>query len=64
MVRAVLLLVVAALLLGNCAGTSLSDQHRQYTISRAATCAMCGASVSPGYFDYSAQRATGPQEGW
>jgi hypothetical protein len=64
MVRAVLLLMVAALLLGNCAGTSLSDQRRQDTISRAATCAMCGASVSPAYFDYSAQRSTGPQQGW
>ena len=64
MVRAVLLLAAAALLLGNCAGASLSDQRRSDTISRSATCAMCGASVSAGYFDYSAQKATGPQQGW
>lgn len=64
MVRAVLLLVVAALLLGNCAGASLSDQRRSDTISRAATCAMCGASVSAGYLDYTTERSMGPGQGW
>ncbi len=64
MIRAILLAVVAVLLLGSCAEMSSSDQRRRDTINQAATCAMCGASVSAGYFDYSAQRATGPQQGW
>jgi hypothetical protein len=63
MVRMVLLLVAAVLLLGSCAG-SVSESRRSDPISQASMCAMCGGSVSPGYFDYSAQRTTGPGQGW
>jgi nitrous oxide reductase accessory protein NosL len=64
MVKTVLLWVAAALLLAGCADSSLSDQRRRDTINQAATCAMCGASVSPGYFDYSTQRSMGPGQWW
>jgi hypothetical protein len=58
-----LLLVAAAWLLGGCAGTGGSER-RSDAVSQASMCAMCGASVSPGYFDYSAQRSMGPGQWW
>jgi hypothetical protein len=60
MTRSVVLLVLAALWLGACAETNRSNA----VVQRAATCAMCGASVSPGYLYYSTERAAGPSEGW
>jgi hypothetical protein len=64
MVRTVLLLAAAVLLLGSCAEESLSDQRRRDLTSQAATCAMCGASVSGGYFEQSLDKTLGPGQGW
>ncbi len=47
------LILLAALLCWACAETDS-------VTGRAATCAMCGASVSGDYFLYSADRAYGP----
>lgn len=60
MTRTFVLLVLAALWLGACAETNSSSD----VVKRAALCAMCGASVSPGYLYYSTERSTGPSEGW
>ena len=54
MKKSVGLLLLAALLTWACAETNSS------VTGRAATCAMCGASVEPDYFAYSADRAMGP----
>ncbi len=55
MKRAMGLICLAALLLvWACAETSSS------VTGRAATCAMCGASVTPDYFYYSTTRDMGP----
>ena len=49
------LMVLAALMLWGCAETNSSG-----TMSRAATCAMCGASVSGDYFYDTTNRSMGP----
>ena len=64
MLKMVLWLTAALLLLGGCAGPSLSDQRRSDTISQAATCAMCGASVSADYFTHTTDKTIGPGQGW
>jgi len=56
MKRTVGLLLMAALMLWGCAETN----GRSEVVHRAATCAMCGATVTGDYFYYSADRATGP----
>lgn len=48
------LLLLAALLTWACAETNSS------VTGRAATCAMCGASVGPDYFLYTTDRSMGP----
>jgi nitrous oxide reductase accessory protein NosL len=63
MVRTVILLMAAVLLLAGCA-ESLSDQRRGDPISQAASCAMCGASISGGYFESTTDRTLGPGQGW
>ena len=55
MKKSVGLLLLAALLTWACAETSSNS-----VTGRAATCAMCGASVEGDYFAYSADRAMGP----
>ncbi len=64
MMKTVILLAAAVWLLGGCAGMSAGESRRNDTISRASTCAMCGASVSPGYLYYSTDRSLGPGHGW
>jgi hypothetical protein len=54
MKKSVGLLLLTALLTWACAETNSS------VTGRAATCAMCGASVEGDYFAYSADRAMGP----
>ncbi|MCX5889458.1 MAG: hypothetical protein NTY36_08395 [Deltaproteobacteria bacterium] len=54
MKKSVGLLLLAALLTWACAETNSS------VAGRAATCAMCGASVGPDYFAYTADRSMGP----
>ena len=49
------LMLLVALGLWGCAETTSSG-----AVNRAATCAMCGASVSPDYFYYSTDRSMGP----
>ena len=56
MKKSVGLLLLAALLTWACAETN----SRGDVVGRAATCAMCGASVEADYFAYSADRAFGP----
>ena len=59
MKRAVgLLLLLAVLMSWGCSETNSQSD----VVGRAATCAMCGASVSGDYFYYTADRATGPTE--
>ncbi|MCL4504002.1 MAG: hypothetical protein M1438_19425 [Deltaproteobacteria bacterium] len=53
--RVVGLILLMALGLWGCAETNSSG-----VVDRAALCAMCGASVSPDYFYYSADRSMGP----
>ena len=55
MKKSVGLLLLAALLTWACAETNSNS-----VTGRAATCAMCGASVEGDYFAYSADRAMGP----
>ncbi len=66
--RAVVLLVMAALLLGGCNGLATNDQPRFGSGSKVsewgATCATCGASVRGDYFINSADKAVGPGQGW
>ena len=56
MKRTVGLLIMAALMLWGCAETN----GRSEVVQRAATCAMCGATVSGDYFYSSTERAMGP----
>ena len=55
---AVGLMLLAVLMVWGCETTN----SRNSVTGRAATCAMCGASVSGDYFLYSADRAFGPDE--
>jgi hypothetical protein len=56
-----ILLVLAALLLGSCADPNSSRYRgRNSMIDRANTCATCGATVQDYYFSDSAFRAVGP----
>jgi hypothetical protein len=55
---------LAALVLAGCGGLSAGEQRRSDTISRAATCAMCGASVSADYLLSTTDRSIGPGQGW
>jgi hypothetical protein len=63
MVRTVILSMAAVLLLVGCA-EFLSDQGRRDPISEAASCAMCGASVSGGYFESTTDKTWGPGQQW
>jgi hypothetical protein len=57
MKRAVgLLLLLAVLISWGCSETNSQSD----VVGRAATCAMCGASVSGDYFYYATDRASGP----
>ena len=64
MVRTLLCLVAAVWLLGSCAEMPLSNQRRSDTINQAATCAMCGASVTGDYFERTTDKTIGPGQGW
>jgi nitrous oxide reductase accessory protein NosL len=63
MLRTLVLSVVVLCLLAGCA-ESLNGQGRRNPISDAATCAMCGASVSPSYFERSSDKPMGPGQSW
>ncbi|MGP8049026.1 MAG: hypothetical protein ACLPYB_00315 [Desulfobaccales bacterium] len=52
-----LLLLLALLMSWGC-----SETNSQSEVGRAATCAMCGASVTGDYFYYTTDRSTGPTE--
>jgi hypothetical protein len=56
MKKSVGLLLLAALLVWACETTNSGSS----VTGRAATCAMCGASVNPDYFAYTADRTMGP----
>jgi hypothetical protein len=56
MKRALVLILLAGLLTWSCADTN----SRGGITGRAASCAMCGASVEGDYFAYTADRAFGP----
>jgi hypothetical protein len=58
------LLVMAILVLAGCAGMGAGETGRNDTISRAALCAMCGASVSGDYFLNTTDKSIGPGQGW
>ncbi len=58
--KSIVLFALVAALLGACAETTSSGS----AVKKAATCAMCGASVTPGYLYYSTERSAGPSEGW
>jgi hypothetical protein len=60
MTKALILLVLAALLLTACADPNGSSRGRDSVIGLANSCAVCGASVSDDYFAGSAYRALGP----
>ncbi|MGA9755059.1 MAG: hypothetical protein WBV23_07935 [Desulfobaccales bacterium] len=61
MKMALILLMLAALIVGACADTSSSQyRSRNSVIDLANTCATCGASVRDDYFAGSAYRAVGP----
>lgn len=55
-----ILLLLAALLVGACAETDNRYRGRDSMINLANTCATCGATVSEGYFFNSNWSATGP----
>lgn len=55
-----ILLVLAALLLGACADTDTRYRGRDSMINLAASCATCGASIQDEYFAESAFKAMGP----
>ncbi len=55
MKKSVGLLLLVALLTWACA-----DTNTRSVTGRAATCAMCGASVGPDYFMYTTDRSMGP----
>ena len=59
--RGLMLLMLAALLLGACADPNASRYRgRDSMIDLANNCAVCGATVQDGYFAGSAYRAIGP----
>jgi hypothetical protein len=59
--KGLMLLVLAALLLGSCAEPNATRyQSSDPMVDLASTCAMCGASVSGNYFAGSNFRAIGP----
>ncbi len=61
MKMALILLVLAALIVGACADTSSSQyRSRNSVIDLANTCATCGATVQDDYFAGSAYKAVGP----
>ncbi len=60
MKKSVGLLLLTALLTWACAETNTSSS----VTGRAATCAMCGASVSGDYFMRTTDKAIGPGQGW
>lgn len=67
MKKRLMLLVLAAILLGGCNGMANGPGRpggRSAVINRAATCAVCGASVPGSYFVDSVDRALGPGQGW
>lgn len=53
-----LLLLLALLMSWGCSETNSQSE----VTSRAATCAMCGASVTGDYFYYTTDRASGPTQ--
>ena len=53
-----LLLLFAVLMSWGCSETNSQSD----VVGRAATCAMCGASVTGDYFYYTTDRSTGPTE--
>ena len=56
-----ILLALAALVVGACADTSSSQyRSRNSIINQANTCATCGATVQDDYFAGSAFKAVGP----
>jgi hypothetical protein len=55
MKRIIALLLLTVLMLWGCAETTSNG-----AMKRAATCAMCGASVSGDYFYYTVDRSMGP----
>jgi len=55
MKRSVGLMLLAVLMVWGC---ETANSHS--VTGRAATCAMCGASVGPDYFAYTADRSMGP----
>jgi len=63
MLRTLVLSMAVLLLLAGCV-ESLNGQGGRNPISEAATCAMCGASVSPTYFERSSDRPLGPGQAW
>jgi nitrous oxide reductase accessory protein NosL len=63
MLRTLVLSTAVWLLLAGCAESLNGPSHRN-PISEAATCAMCGASVSPTYFEGSAGKPMGPGQAW
>jgi hypothetical protein len=60
MTKALIVLVLAALLPAACADPNGSSRGRDSVINLANTCAMCGATVEDNYFAGSAYRAIGP----
>ncbi len=62
MKKALMLLMLAAMLLPACADTNsnLRNPNRDAVIDRANLCATCGGSVPGGYLDDSAFKAVGP----
>jgi len=59
--RGLMLLILAALLLGACADPNSSQYRgRDSMIDLANNCAVCGATVEDNYFAGSAFRAIGP----
>ena len=62
MKKALMLLILAAMLLPACADTdsNFRNRNRDAVIDRANLCATCGGSVSGGYLDASAFKAVGP----
>jgi|WetSurSiteA1Bulk_404760.scaffolds.fasta_scaffold126780_2 hypothetical protein len=61
MMRPAMWILAAALFLGGCASP---EPRSSATADRAGMCAMCGASVTPGYFMESTDKAIGPGQGF
>jgi hypothetical protein len=55
-----ILLVLAALLVGACADTDTRYRGRDSMINLANTCATCGATIKDNYFAESSFKAIGP----